>query len=228
LGGEVIRIIVADDHALMRSGTRDRLRKEPDFEVVDTAEDGRQALEMIARFKPDVAVLDIRLPKLNGIAVVRRMREVSPDTRALMLTAFDDDDYIIALMELGTAGYLLKTVQPDELADAVRRVHRGENVLDRAIAAKVARLWARRRIESGGGSQTHLTPRELDVLKRVAEGLRNRDIANELHVSAHTVARHLSSIYEKLDITSRTQAVRYALSQHLVDGDEDTDSLEGF
>ncbi len=102
MDGEVIRIIVADDHALMRAGTRDRLRREPDFEVVDTAEDGRQALELIGRFKPDVAVLDIRLPKLNGIAVVRRMREVSPDTRALMLTAFDDDDYIIALMELGS------------------------------------------------------------------------------------------------------------------------------
>ncbi len=217
--GEMIRIIVADDHALMRAGTRDRLRREPDFEVIDTAEDGWQALELIGRFKPDIAVLDIRLPKLNGIAVVRRMREVSPDTRALMLTAFDDDDYIIALMELGTSGYLLKTVQPDELADAVRRVHRGENVLDRAIAAKVARLWARHRIQTGTGPQARLTPRELEVLKRVTEGLRNRDIATELHVSAHTVARHLSSIYEKLDITSRTQAVRYALSEHLVDGE---------
>lgn len=217
MDGGVIRIIVADDHALMRAGTRDRLRREPDFEVVDTAEDGWQAIELIGRLKPDVAVLDIRLPKLNGIAVVRRMREVSPNTRALMLTAFDDDDYIIALMELGTAGYLLKTVQPDELADAVRRVHRGENVLDRAIATKVARLWARHRIESGTGPQGRLTPRELEVLQRVAEGLRNRDIATELQVSAHTVARHLSSIYEKLDVTSRTQAVRYALSHHLVD-----------
>jgi NarL family two-component system response regulator LiaR len=217
--GGMIRIVVADDHPLLRAGTRDQLSKEPDFEVLASAEDGRQALEMIARFKPDVAVLDIRLPKLNGIAVVRRMREVSPATRSLILTAFDDDDYIIALMELGAASYLLKTVRPDELNDAVRRVHRGETVLDRAISDKIVRLWARRPSQPDADPTARLTPRELDVLKRVAEGMRNRDIAEALHVSPDTVAHHLSSTYEKLEISSRAQAVRYAWQHHLVGED---------
>lgn len=117
---EPISIVLAEDHLLMRVGTRRILEQYPDLEVVGEAEDGQQALELIARLKPDVAILDIRMPKLNGIAVVRRIKERSPGTKALMLTAYDDDDYILALMEVGASGYLLKTTQAGELVEAVR------------------------------------------------------------------------------------------------------------
>ncbi len=218
---EPIRIVLAEDHLLMRVGTRRILEEYPDLTVVGEVEDGQQALELIARLKPDVAILDIRMPKLNGIAVVRRMKECSPSTKALMLTAYDDDDYILALMEVGAWGYLLKTTQADELVEAVRRVHLGEPVLDRAIAVKVAHLWAHHRISAGDDFSTKLSPREREVLEHAAKGLRNKDIAAKLYMSVRTVEGHLSSIYDKLNVSSRTQAVLYAVSQHLVSLEEE-------
>src|SRR5512136_2130961 len=125
-----ISIVLADDHALMREGTRHILEQHPDFEVVGEAEEGRQALELIERLKPDVAILDIRMPKLNGVEVVKGMKRCCPDTKALMLTAYDDDDYIFTLMEAGASGYLLKTANAKQLADSVRNVYSGEPVLD--------------------------------------------------------------------------------------------------
>lgn len=218
---EPIRVVLAEDHTLVRVGTRRILEQYPDLIVVGEAEDGQQALELITRLKPDVAILDIRMPKLNGIAVVRRMKETSPHTKALMLTAYDEDDYILALMELGAWGYLLKTTQVSELVEAVLRVHRGEPVLDPAIAAKVAHLWAHHRIADGDDFTTQLSPREREVLEHAAKGLRNKDIAAALYMSIRTVEGHLSSIYSKLQVSSRTQAVLYALSQHLVSPEED-------
>ncbi len=218
---ETIRIVLAEDHSLMRAGTRGILEQNPDLKVVGEAEDGQQALELIAHLKPDVAILDIRMPKLNGIAVVRRMKERSPDTKALMLTAYDDDDYILALMEIGASGYLLKTTGASELVESVRRVHKGEPVLDRAIAAKVAHLWANHRISTGDDSSRHLSPREQEVLEYAAKGLRNKDIAAKLYMSVRTVEGHLSNIYDKLHVSSRTQAVLYAVSQNLVTPEEE-------
>lgn len=218
---EPIRIVLADDHALVRMGTRRILEENPDLTVVGEAEDGQQALELVARLKPDIAILDIRMPKLNGVAAVRRMKEVSPNTKAVMLTAYDDDDYILALMEIGVWGYLLKTAQADELVEAVRKVHQGEPVLGRAIAAKVARVWARHRILTGDDFSTQLSSREREVLEYAAKGLRNRDIATKLYISVRTVEGHLSVIYDKLHVSSRTQAVLHALSQHLISPEEE-------
>lgn len=218
---EPIRVVLAEDHTLVRVGTRRILEQYPDLIVVGEAEDGQQALELITSLKPDVAILDIRMPKLNGIAVVRRMKESSPNTKALMLTAYDDDDYILALMEVGAWGYLLKTTQVSELVESVRRVHRGEPVLDPAVAAKVAHLWAHHRIAAGDDFTTQLSPREREVLEHAAKGLRNKDIAAILYMSIRTVEGHLSSIYSKLHVSSRTQAVLYALSQHLVSPEEE-------
>ncbi len=131
-----IRIVLADDHWLMRDGTRHILEECPDLRVVGDAEDGQQALELIERLQPDVAILDIRMPQLNGIEVIQQMKERSPNTKVLILTAYDDDDYILALMEAGAIGYLLKTARPSELIDAVQRVHLGEPVLHPAIALR--------------------------------------------------------------------------------------------
>ncbi len=179
---EAIRIVIAEDHWMMREGIRHTLEQCLDFKIVGEAEDGEQALELIGRTQPDVAVLDIRMPKLNGIEVVRKMKERSPGTEALMLTAYDDDDYILALVSAGALGYLLKTARPSELIDAVRRVHEGEPVLHSAIAMKVARLWARqqdpaKRSQSAAASE-ELSQREWEVLQLAANGFRNRAIAD--------------------------------------------------
>lgn len=218
---EPIKIFLAEDHLLMREGTRRILEEYPDLTIVGEADDGQQALELITRLQPDIAILDIRMPKLNGIALVRRMKESSPSTKALILTAYDDDDYILALMEIGAWGYLLKTTQADELVEAVRLIHLGEPVLDRAIAVKVAHLWAHHRIVTGDDFSTQLSPREQEILECAAKGLRNKDIAAKLYMSVRTVEGHLSSIYNKLHVSSRTQAVLYAISQHLVSLEEE-------
>jgi DNA-binding NarL/FixJ family response regulator len=216
-----IAIMIADDHALMREGTRRILEQHPDFEVVGEAEDGQQALELIESLKPDVAILDIRMPKLNGVEVVRGMKRCCPETKALMLTAYDDDDYIFALMEAGASGYLLKTASAKELADSVRNVHSGEPVLDPAIAMKIARLWAQRGTSKQGNAE-QLSPRELEILELAAKGLRNKAIADKLGISIRTVEGHFNNVFAKLGVSSRIEAILDAISRHLVSVDEPT------
>ena len=211
-----IKIVLAEDHALMREGTHRLLEQYPEFEVVGEAEDGQQALELIERLKPDVAILDIRMPKANGIEVVRSMKTGSPTTKALMLTAYDDDDYIFALMEAGASGYQLKTASGKELADAVRTVYSGEPVLHPTIAMKIARLWAQRGTAPKPGSAEQLSPRELEILELAAKGLRNKVIADKLGISIRTVEGHFNSIFAKLGVFSRMEAVLDAISQHLI------------
>ena len=214
---EKIRIVLADDHVLVRDGTRRILVQFPDLDVVGEAGDGEEALDLIGRLKPDVAVLDIRLPKLSGIDVVRRLGAVSPDTRVLMLTAYDDDEYILALLESGALGYLLKTARPAELIEAVRTVYAGEPVLHPAIAVKVARLWGRRRPAVPADVASQLSSRELEVLRLAALGLRNKEIADRLVLSVRTVEGHFHSIFEKMAVSSRTEAVLSAVSRGWVD-----------
>ncbi len=211
-----IRIVLAEDHLLMREGTRHALEQDPDLKVVGEAEDGEQALALMERLQPDVAILDIRMPKLNGVEVVRRMKDSCPSTKALILTAYDDEDYIVALMEAGASGYLLKTVQTRELVESVFSVHSGEPILHPAIAAKVARLWAQRGIAGKEGPAEQVSPRELEVLKLAAKGLRNKAIADVLGISVRTVEGHFNSIFVKLGVSSRMEAVLYAASQHIV------------
>ena len=218
---ETIRIVLAEDHALVREGTHRILEQYSDLTVIGEAADGEEALELITRLKPDVAILDIRMPKLNGIEVVRQMKEHSPYTKTLMLTAYDDDDYILALMEAGASGYLLKTAHASELVNAVRSVHLGEPVLHPAIAVKVARLWAHRRISVGQQVTEQLSLREREILELAAKGLRNKAIADKLNISVRTVEGHFNRIFAKLGISSRTEAVLYAISRHFVTLEEE-------
>jgi DNA-binding NarL/FixJ family response regulator len=210
---DTIRIVLADDHVLVRDGTRRILEQYPELVVVGQAGDGQEALELIGQLKPDVAVLDIRLPKLSGIEVVRRMHAACPTTRALMLTAYDDDEYVLALLESGALGYLLKTARPSELIEAVRTVFANEPVLHPAIAVKVARLWARHQVPSPPDVANQISSRELEVLTLAARGLRNREIADRLVISPRTVEGHFNSIYDKLKVSSRTEAVLAAVSR---------------
>jgi DNA-binding NarL/FixJ family response regulator len=217
---KTITIVLADDHELMREGTRYILEQNSDLKVVGEAADGDQALDLLLRFQPDIAILDIHMPKLNGIEIVRQLNDCCPNTKALMLTAYDDDEYILALMEAGAHGYLLKTAKPNDVVNAVRGIYSGEAVLDPLIATKVARFWAKSRFSNQYGPGEMLSDREIEVLKLVAEGLRNKTIANRLHLSVRTVEGHLSNILGKTDTTSRIEAVLYAISNNLVNLEE--------
>ena len=212
---ETINIVIADDHLLMREGTRRILEAYPDLKVVGEADDGEKAMDLLRRLRPDLIILDIRMPKLNGVEVVQQMSDCCPDTKVWILTAYDDDEYIFALMGAGAHGYFLKTVQPTELIEAVRNIHSGEIVLDPTIAAKVAQLWAQNQMLTGR-IVDKLSPRELEILRFAAKGLRNKAIADELFISNRTVERHFSNIFIKLDVTSRMEAVLYGISQNLI------------
>jgi two-component system, NarL family, response regulator LiaR len=220
-----ISVILGEDHFLVREGTRHMLAQYPDLAVVGEAGNGREVLRLIERLRPDVAVLDMRMPGPSTIDITRRTRTTSPTTRVLILTAYDDDDFVLAAMEVGASGYLLKTVRASELVEAVRAVHRGEVVLHPEIVRKIALLWARKRPPPAAGADASLTPREMQVLFHVARGLRNKDIARELEMSARTVEGHLSTILGKLGVGSRTEAAAYAFAHRWLrpldeDGDE--------
>jgi two-component system, NarL family, response regulator LiaR len=213
---ERIRILLAEDHALVREGTRRMLELQPEIEVVGECGDGLQAASLIAALRPDVAILDVRMPGLNAIEVTRQVRALGLPTRVLVLTAYDDDNFVAAALEAGAHGYLLKTARASELVGAVRGVFAGETVLDPAIAAKMTQILMRRGREENGEAECRevLTGRELEVLELASRGMRNREIAEQLGVSSRTVEGHFSSILNKLGVSSRTGAVMHAASHH--------------
>lgn len=216
-----IRVLLADDHILVREGTRELLERESDLEVVAEANDGEESVALAVKTHPDVALVDIAMPRLNGIEATRKIKELCPSTAVLVLTAYDDDQYVFALLEAGAAGYLLKNVRGRDLVEAVRAVHAGESVLHPVIARKVIDRLARSSDKPLGADESQaLTERELDVLKLAAKGMSNRDIAHQLHLSTRTIQAHLSTIFAKLDVGSRTEAVVHALREGWIDLDE--------
>ena len=206
-----IRVILADDHAVVRKGIREFLEEEDDIVVVAEATDGSEAVDLVARHEPDVAVLDIQMPGVGGIEATRRIRAEQPGVRVLILTAYDDDPYIFALLQAGASGYILKTAGSRELAEAVRAVHRGESALDPAVAQKVVQQLTTGRPPGAQASVEALTERELDVLRLAAKGLTNKAIGRALEISDRTVQGHLANVYGKLNVSSRTEAVTEAL-----------------
>ncbi len=209
-----IKILIADDHAVVREGTRQILEREEDMEVVAEAADGEEAGTLAGETKPDVAIIDISMPKVDGIQATQRIKALYPEIAVLVLTAFDDDQFVFGLLEAGAAGYLLKSVRGRELVDAVRAVHAGESALHPAIARKVLNrfkpsLEENRKKKSG----EELSARELEVLKLATCGRSNQDIADELCLSLRTVQAHLGHIFNKLGVGSRTEAVVRALKE---------------
>ena len=201
-----IRVLVAEDHTLVREGTIRILENCPDVTVVGEAADGATAVARVAELTPDVAVLDIRMPGVSGVEATRQIKQCSPGTAILIVSAFDDDDYVRALFDAGAAGYLMKTIGADELVDAVRRVYAGETVIHPLIARKVARLL----VQPVRPDDVHLTDIEREVLRGVCQGLRNKEIAVQLGVSVRTVEGHLESIFGRLGLRTRTEAAMYA------------------
>ena len=202
-----IRILIVDDHAVVRQGLRMFLGLDPELEVVGEAGDGVEALEAAERLEPDVVLIDLVMPRLDGIEALRRLRERLPSARAIVLSSFVDDDKLFPAVRAGAAGYLLKDVQPQDLVEAIRTVHRGGALLHPQVAARLLEEM----------TEDPLTPREREVLVLIGRGMANKVIARELSLSEKTVKAHVSSILSKLGLTDRTQAALYAVRHGLVE-----------
>src|SRR5579863_944209 len=213
--GNVIRILLVDDHALVREGTRRLLETESDVEVVAEASSGEEAIEVAHKLQPDIAIMDIAMPGMGGIEATRAIKKDCPETAVLVLSAYDDEPYLLALLDVGAAGFLLKNVHGQELIQAIRSVARGESVLQPSIAEKMMR-----RLSSRPDGMQHsanlLSEREFDVLRLAARGLPNKEIAARMGLSIRTVHSHLANIFMKMQVGSRTEAVLLALRQGML------------
>lgn len=218
-----IRILLADDHALVREGTRRLLETESDVEVVAEAASGEEAIEAARRLRPDIAIIDIAMPGIGGIEATRAIKIDCPGTAVLMLSAYDDEPYLMALIDAGAAGFLLKSVHGQELIKAVRAVARGESVLQPWLAEKAMRRLSARS-DNAGRSTEKLSEREFDVLRLAARGLPNKEIATRLGLSVRTVHSHLANIFLKMQVGSRTEAVLLALRQGMISLQETYDT----
>jgi NarL family two-component system response regulator LiaR len=211
---ERISVLIADDHPVVRQGLRTFLDLQEDMEILGEAGDGAEAVTKVEQLLPDVVLMDLVMPGMDGIEATRRIRAISPSTKVIVLTSFADDNKVIPSVKAGAAGYLLKDVRPHELADAIRAVYRGEALLHPAVAAKLMQEVAQGSSLAPGEG---LTGRELDVLRLIAHGLPNKEIAGSLVISEKTVKTHVSNILQKLHLADRTQAALYAVRQGIVE-----------
>lgn len=211
---QTISVVIVDDHALLREGTRQILERAGGFRLVGEAAEGESALALVAEHHPQVVLLDLRLPQMSGVEVARRIVEVSPATRVVVLSAFDEIDYVRAALAAGVAGYLLKTTPADELVEAIRAACSGVMVLDPSLSPHLVRA-------PDGGPMTSgveaLTSREREVVNLVAQGLPNKAIAAQLGISPRTVEGHLNHVFEKVGASSRSALVRLAMVNGLID-----------
>ncbi|HEY3058204.1 MAG TPA: response regulator transcription factor [Chloroflexota bacterium] len=202
-----VRVVLADDHALVREGTAELLERAGGIRVIGQAADGLEAVRLVQSLRPDVLLLDVAMPGLDGLEVARRVRQASPATVVVALSAHDEQAYVLAMLEAGARGYLSKTSRGQQVVQAVRAAAAGETVFSGTIGARLTR----RALGEPGASA--LTPREMDVLRAAARGLGNKQIANELGMSARTVQTHLTRVFAKLGVASRTEAVLRAMRE---------------
>lgn len=209
-----MRILLAEDHKVVREGTRRLLESQEDFEVVGEASDGVEAVELAKKYKPEIIIMDVSMPRLNGIEATKQIKALYPNMAILVLTGYDDDEYVFALLEAGAAGYLLKESSGEELIDAVRQVMTGEPVLHPKIMKKVLnRLRSPSEDMPVQSLGEVLSDREMEVLRLAAKGMSNMEIADSLTLSVRTVQTHLRSIFNKLGVGSRSEAIVYGLKK---------------
>ena len=211
--GPPLRVLIADDHTLIREGTRRILEQQSDFEVVGEAASGDVAVELAGTLHPDVVILDVRMPGLNGIEAARRISLEHPASRVLIVSAYDDEPYVVEALRAGASGYLLKTASSSELVNAVRAVGTGATVLQDGIVRRLAESSARRTFRR---ARSEVSQRELGVVQLIAEGMSNKEVARRLAISPRTVEGHLNNVFVKLGVASRTELVRAALASRLI------------
>jgi NarL family two-component system response regulator LiaR len=216
---QTISVLIIDDHQLVREGVRTFLEKQGDITVVGEAASGQDGLRLVAELVPDVVLMDLVMPEMDGIETTRRLKQASPGTQVIVLTSFDDDDHILPAIRAGALSYIMKDVSTAQLADAVRKAAAGEVVMTPHVAARVMQ-----ELRQGPRTSTpfasELSEREAEVLRLIADGRSNTDIAERLVISEHTVKRHVSNILSKLHLEDRTQAAVYAWRSGLVEGDK--------
>ena len=216
---ETIRILIADDHAIVREGMNHLIDGRPDLEIVAEAADGAEAVLLVQRHQPDVILMDLMMPRMDGIAAIKAIKRDDPEARILVLTSFAEDDKVFAAIKAGALGYLLKDSSPLALIQAIHDVHEGNASLHPTIARKLIREI--NQPPAIPPTEDPLTEREVEILKLVAQGLTNQDIAETLTISPRTVGAHVGHILDKLHLANRTQAALYALRQGLADLDGD-------
>jgi len=218
--------LIADDHPLVREALHRALDIEEDMKVVAEASDGEEAVKLASELKPDVVVMDIVMPKVNGIEATRKIKEIAPDTAILILTAYDDEEYVLGLLDAGAAGYLLKSARGRDLVGAIRTIRAGESVLHPNI---IARLLKRATVTAvkENKAQGLLSERESEVLRLVALGMSNKEVAEELFLSQRTVKAHLTNVFNKLNVASRSEAIVKGLQWGLVTLENTEDKLRG-
>jgi len=204
-----VKILVCDDHPVVRSGLRGMITSQPDLEVVAEAAEGSEAVSLTDRFKPDVVLMDLRMPGMDGVTATAGIKARHPDTNVLILTTYDTDADILRALEKGATGFLLKDEREDRIFDAIREAARGRTALAPGVAS---RLVERLR----GDADAHVSDREIEILMLVAQGQSNREIARELHISDSTVKAHMLHIFDKLDVTDRTAAVTTAVRRGII------------
>jgi DNA-binding NarL/FixJ family response regulator len=215
------RILIADDHAMLREGLRNLLVQEKDFELVGEAADGAEAVRIATEVKPDIVIMDIVMPKLNGVEATKQIKQLLPTTAILILSAYSDIRYIVDLLEAGACGYLLKSSPGKDVVKAIRAVRAGESVLDPEVTHKlVQRLANLSKTQSERETGGQLTTREMEILKWASHGLSNKEMSEKLFISLRTVKAHMTNIFNKLGCSSRTDAIIKGLKQGYINLDE--------
>lgn len=212
-----ISIMIADDHVLMREGIKQLLELEQDIDVIAQAGDGKEAVDMALKFNPDVLLLDINMPNMNGIEVLRRLKDLGANSKIIMLTIHEDREYLFETMKIGASGYVLKDSDADALIKAIRDVHQGKTYIQSSIASMLVEDINKNDVESNKELMKIelLTKREYEVLMLIAEGLNNKDIADKLYISEKTVKNHVSSIFKKIEVNDRIQAAIFTFKNNI-------------
>jgi len=211
---EAIKLLIVDDHPVVREGIGAMLKREPDFKIVGEASNGLEAVEQARELSPDVILMDLRMPEMDGVEAITRIKEAKPEVKFIILTTYSDDEYIFKGIAAGARAYLLKDAPREELFKAIRAVYRGESLIQPVVASRVLDKLAELSRKNPGAET--LSEREVEVLRLMAKGVSNSNIAEELSITQSTVKTHITSIFQKLNVTTRTEAVTTALKRGII------------